>query len=60
MYTYPLNTLNFQFGRGANRELKSAVATTTEMHGRLNLRIVHGGAATLHAIRVLQPKQVGK
>ncbi|KAJ8945259.1 hypothetical protein NQ318_016679 [Aromia moschata] len=43
---------------GARRELKSATATTTEMYGRLNLRIIHGGAATLHSIRVLQPKQV--
>lgn len=46
------------FGRGAKKEIKSATATTEEMHGRLNLRIVHGGAATLHSIRVLQPKQV--
>lgn len=28
------------------------------MHGKLSLRIVQGGAATLHSIRVLQPKQV--
>lgn len=49
----------FQFGRGTKRELKSATATTAEMFGRLNLRIVHGGAATLHSIKVLQPKQVG-
>lgn len=46
------------FGRGAKKEIKSATATTEEMHGRLNLRILHGGAATLHSIRVLQPKQV--
>lgn len=46
------------FGRGAKKEIKSATATTAEMHGKLNLRIVHGGAATLHSIRVLQPKQV--
>lgn len=46
------------FGRGAKREIKSATATTAEMHGKLNLRILHGGAATLHSIRVLQPKQV--
>ncbi|KAJ8927247.1 hypothetical protein NQ314_020297 [Rhamnusium bicolor] len=45
-------------GQGARRELKSATATTAEMFGRLNLRIMHGGAATLHSIRVLQPKQV--
>ena len=28
------------------------------MTGRLNLRVMHGGAATLHSIRVMQPKQV--
>lgn len=47
-----------EFGKGARRELKSATATTAEMLGKLNLRIVHGGAATLHNIKVLQPKQV--
>ncbi|KAK9885174.1 hypothetical protein WA026_010683 [Henosepilachna vigintioctopunctata] len=47
-----------EFGKGARRELKSATATTAEMYGRLNLRIIHGGAATLHSIRVLQPKQL--
>lgn len=45
------------YGRGANRSLKSATATTTEMLGRINLRIVNG-AATLHSIKVQQPKQV--
>lgn len=45
------------FGRGVKRELKSATATTTEMVGRINLRIVNG-AATLHSIKVQQPKQV--
>lgn len=45
------------FGRGAKRELKSATATTNEMIGRINLRIVNG-AATLHSIKVQQPKQV--
>lgn len=48
----------FQFGRGAKKELRSATATTAEMTGRLNLRVMHGGAATLHSIRVMQPKQV--
>ncbi|RZC41341.1 SAGA-associated factor 73-like, partial [Asbolus verrucosus] len=47
-----------EFGKGAKREVKSATATTAEMYGRLNLRIIHGGAATLHSIKVLQPKQV--
>lgn len=45
------------FGRGVRRELKSATATTTEMVGRIKLRIVNG-AATLHSIKVQQPKQV--
>lgn len=45
------------FGHGANRSLKSATATTTEMVGRINLRIVNG-VATLHSIKVQQPKQV--
>ncbi|KAK3907839.1 Ribonuclease Y 1 [Frankliniella fusca] len=47
-----------EFGRGAKKELRSATATTAEMTGRLNLRVMHGGAATLHSIRVMQPKQV--
>ncbi|KAG8264126.1 hypothetical protein J6590_017143 [Homalodisca vitripennis] len=47
-----------QFGRGAKKELRSATATTAEMTGRMTLRVVQGGAATLQAIRVLQPKQV--
>lgn len=45
------------FGKGTKRELKSATATTTQMIGRINLRIVNG-AATLHSIKVQQPKQV--
>lgn len=45
------------FGRGAKRELKSATATTTEMLGRITLRIVNG-AATLHSIKVQQPRQL--
>jgi hypothetical protein len=28
------------------------------MVGKLNLRVLHGGAATLHSIKVMQPKQV--
>lgn len=47
-----------QFGRGAKKELRSATATTGELVGRLNLRVLTGGAATLHSIRVHQPKQV--
>lgn len=45
------------FGRGSKRELKSATATTTQMIGRISLRIING-AATLHSIKVQQPKQV--
>lgn len=45
------------FGRGAKRELKCATATTTEMLGRITLRIVNG-AATLHSIKVQQPRQL--
>ena len=45
----------FQFGRGAKKEIRSATATTTEMVGKLNLRIKHGGEAKLHSIRVMQP-----
>ncbi|XP_063240889.1 clumping factor A-like [Bacillus rossius redtenbacheri] len=47
-----------EFGRGAKKDIRSATATTTEMSGRMNLRVVHGGAATLHSIRVMQPRQV--
>lgn len=47
-----------QFGRGAKKELRSATATTGELIGRLNMRVLNGGAATLHSIRVHQPKQV--
>ncbi|GBP82784.1 hypothetical protein EVAR_57343_1 [Eumeta japonica] len=43
---------------GAKKELKSATATTAEMTGKLNLRINEQGVATLHSIKVLQPKQV--
>lgn len=45
------------FGRGTKRELKRATATTTQMIGRINLRIVNE-SATLHSIKVQQPKQV--
>lgn len=42
------------FGRG---ELRQATAKTQEMIGRINLRIVNG-VATLHSVKVQQPKQV--
>lgn len=43
-------------GKIAAAPVKSASATTTEMMGRINLRIVKG-AATLHSIKVQQPRQ---
>lgn len=48
-----------QFGRGTKRELRLATATTQEMIGRITLRVVNG-AATLHSIKVQQPRQVAK
>jgi methylglutaconyl-CoA hydratase len=51
-------SISAQFGRGAKKDIRSATATTTEMVGKLNLRVLHGGAATLHSIKVMQPKQV--
>lgn len=51
-------SISVQFGRGAKKDIRSATATTTEMVGKLNLRVLHGGAATLHSIKVMQPKQV--
>lgn len=45
------------FGRGDRRETKRATATTTQMIGRINLRIVND-KAVLHSIKVQQPKQV--
>ncbi|CAL7941254.1 unnamed protein product [Xylocopa violacea] len=47
-----------EFGRATKKELRSATATTAEMSGKLSIRVLHGGAATLNSIRVLQPKQV--
>ncbi|KAF3423283.1 hypothetical protein E2986_04879 [Frieseomelitta varia] len=49
-----------EFGRAAKKELRSATATTAEMSGKLSLRVLHGGSATLNSIRVLQPKQYVK
>jgi hypothetical protein len=51
-------SISAQFGRGAKKDIRSATATTTEMVGKLNLRVLHGGAATLYSIKVMQPKQV--
>ncbi|XP_065339919.1 nucleolin [Cloeon dipterum] len=46
------------FGRGAKKELRSATATTDKMSGRMVLKINQDGIASMHSIRVLQPKQV--
>ncbi|XP_059472268.1 nucleolin-like [Neocloeon triangulifer] len=46
------------FGRGAKKELRSATATTDKMSGRMVLRVSQTGVASMHTIRVLQPKQV--
>ncbi|XP_045772059.1 acidic repeat-containing protein-like [Maniola jurtina] len=43
---------------GRKKEIKSATATTAEMMGKLTLRVNNEGVATLHSIKVLQPKQV--
>lgn len=45
------------FLRNNKRELRSATATTSEMRGRITLRISNG-SATLRSIKVQQPKQV--
>ncbi|KPI92999.1 hypothetical protein RR46_14220 [Papilio xuthus] len=47
-----------EIGRGAKKEIKSATATTAEMTGKITLRVNNQGVATLHSIKVLQPKQV--
>ncbi|KPJ15656.1 hypothetical protein RR48_03787 [Papilio machaon] len=46
-----------EIGRGAKKEIKSATATTAEMTGKITLRVNNQGVATLHSIKVLQPKQ---
>lgn len=38
--------------------MRIATATTAEMFGKLNLKVVHGGNASLSSIKVMQPKQV--
>lgn len=38
--------------------MRTATATTAEMYGKLNLKVIHGGDATLNSIKVMQPKQV--
>lgn len=46
------------FGKSEKRDIRMATATTHEMVGRINLRVING-IATLHSIKVQQPKQVG-
>ncbi|KAG8222531.1 hypothetical protein J437_LFUL004567 [Ladona fulva] len=46
------------FGRGETKELRSASAVTEEMSGTMALRISPEGIASLHSMKVLQPKQV--
>ncbi|GAB0091205.1 hypothetical protein DMENIID0001_060180 [Sergentomyia squamirostris] len=45
------------YGRGTKRELRSATATTAQMNGQISLKVVNE-TATLHSIRVQQPRQV--
>ena len=48
-----------QFGKNEKRDIRLATATTHEMFGRINLKVVNG-AATLYSIKVQQPKQVSQ
>lgn len=45
------------FGKSEKRDIRTATATTHEMIGRITLRVVNG-VASLHSIKVQQPKQV--
>lgn len=49
--------LRVEKGSEEKRDIKMATATTHEIYGRINLRVVNG-QATLHSIKVQQPKQV--
>lgn len=44
-------------GQNEKRDIKMATATTHEIYGKINIRVVNGQAA-LHSIKVQQPKQV--
>jgi hypothetical protein len=44
-------------GQAEKRDIKMATATTHEIYGKINIRVVNGQAA-LHSIKVQQPKQV--
>lgn len=49
--------LKVEKGQEEKRDIKMATATTHEIYGRINLRVVNG-QASLHSIKVQQPKQV--
>lgn len=44
-------------GRNDKREIRMATATTHEIYGKINIRVVNG-QASLHSIKVQQPKQM--
>lgn len=44
-------------GQNEKRDIRMATATTHEIQGKINIRVVNG-QATLHSIKVQQPKQV--
>lgn len=44
-------------GKPEKRDIKMATATTHEIFGKINIRVVNG-KASLHSIKVQQPKQV--
>lgn len=44
-------------GKNEKRDIRMATATTHEIFGKINIRVVNG-QATLHSIKVQQPKQV--
>lgn len=45
------------YGKPEKRDIKMATATTHEIFGKINIRVVNG-KASLHSIKVQQPKQV--
>lgn len=44
-------------GKNEKRDIRMATATTHEIFGKINIRVVNG-QASLHSIKVQQPKQV--
>lgn len=44
-------------GQNEKRDIRMATATTHEIYGKINIRVVNG-QASLHSIKVQQPKQV--